>query len=91
MNLATAHFRHHLAANAGQTTVEWLLLMSVAFITSYIMITGPLARYTKIVLLTFGSNVKNVVQNGELEAGNLVPAGQPGHPSDPTRYKYLHR
>lgn len=74
----------------GQTTIEYLLLLSAAFITTYIVMTGPMADFTRQMLATIRSSLVNVVQNGELTPGQVNTPGQAGHPGDPVRAKPLH-
>ena len=75
---------------SGQTTVEYLLLLAMTFITAYLMVTGPVSRFTQLMLFTIRASLANVVQNGELNPGQVYAPGQPGHPSSPTRFKALH-
>jgi uncharacterized protein (UPF0333 family) len=74
----------------GQAVVEYLLLLSAAFITTYIVMTGPMAQFTRQMLATIRSSLVNVVQNGELSPGQVSSPGQSGHPGDPARTKALH-
>ena len=74
----------------GQTVVEYLLLLSAAFITTYLVMTGPMANFTRLMLATIRSSITNVVQNGELTPGQVSQPGQGGHPGDPARSKALH-
>lgn len=70
--------------------MEYLLLMAVAFITAYIMITGPVSSFTIGMIQTLSAAMGNIVQNGDLKTGQVVPPGQSGHPSDPSRLKRVH-
>lgn len=79
-----------LKDESGQTVVEYLLLMAAAFITSYIVMTGPMSKFTSLMLATIRSSLANVVQNGELQPGQVLQPGQGGHPGDPARSKPLH-
>ncbi len=77
----------------GQTTIEYLLLTAVAFLTSYLMITGPVGNFTRGMVDRLRGSMANIVQNGELAAAPNGQAAQPGdsnHPSDPSRAKRLH-
>ncbi len=74
----------------GQTSVEWLLLMAVAFITAYIVITGPVATFARDMVAGIKVGLLNIVQNAELTTSAPVTAGSAGHPSDPRRMKALH-
>lgn len=69
--------------------VEYLLLLAAAFISGYIIVTGPLATFTSNMLGNIRGTVQNVVRTGELDAKGATP-GQAGHPSRPERLKPLH-
>ena len=73
----------------GQTALEYLLLISAAFITAYIMITGPMATFTGQMLGEIRSSLVNIVRNGE-NSPNVVETGQNGHPGDQARFEALH-
>ena len=74
----------------GQTTIEYMMLLGAAFITSYLIVTGPMASFTRQMLGTIRSALVNVIQNGELQPGEVLQPGQGGHPGDPARAKALH-
>jgi hypothetical protein len=74
----------------GQTTIEYLLLLSMVFITSYIILAGPLTTFTNNLFANLLSVLKSVVTNGELKTGDVSINGGAGHPMDPQRYKALH-
>jgi Flp pilus assembly pilin Flp len=82
--------KKRVSDESGQTTVEYLLLLAMAFIVAYFMITGPLSQFTLLMLAQIRSAIANVVQNGELAAGQVYEAGDPGHPSASQRFKALH-
>jgi hypothetical protein len=67
-----------------------MLLLAMTFITSYLVITGPMSNFTRLMLATIRSTLVNIVQNGELTPGEVTNPGQAGHPGDPTRAKALH-
>lgn len=73
------HFRNQ----KGQTSIEWLLLTAVAFMTAYIAITGPFSRFTLGFINNIKSATRGIVQNGELR-----PDAAP--PSTPSRMKGVH-
>ncbi len=75
---------------SGQTSVEYLLLLSVAFITAYIVITGPVATFAAGMVNGIKVGLLNVVQNAELTTSAPVTAGSAGHPSDAKRMQPLH-
>lgn len=66
------------------------MLLSVAFIASYIMITGPLATFTKLTLFTIRGGIQNTVRNGEWREGEVIAPGEKGHPGDPDRLRAVH-
>ncbi len=74
----------------GQTSLEYLMLLSVAFIASYIIITGPLSTFTRLTIATIRSGIQNTVRNGEWKEGEVVGPGEKGHPGDPARLKPVH-
>jgi len=74
----------------GQTSLEYILLLTVAFITAYIVVTGPLLRPTQYVLATIRSGIQNTVRNGEWKDGEITPTGDNGHPIDARRFEGLH-
>ncbi len=80
----------HLKNERGQTSVEYLLLLTVAFITAYFVVTGPLSLPTRYILVTIRSGIANTVRNGEWKEGQIVPTGAKGHPGDPARFQALH-
>ncbi len=82
--------QRRLGNERGQTMVEYLMLLAAAFITTYIVMIGPMANFTKLMLATIRSAIVNVVQNGELQPGEVLQPGQSGHPGDPARAKPLH-
>ncbi len=86
----TASQRRNRQNQRGQTTVEYLLLLGAAFITTYLVMTGPMATFARLMISTIRSSLINVVQNGELTPGEVLQPGQNGHPGDPVRTKALH-
>lgn len=82
--------QHFIRDEEGQTVVEYLLLLAMAFITAYILMTiGPLPRFTTQMLADIRTRLGNVVRNGQMESQGTEP-GTSGHPSDPRRFKALH-
>jgi Flp pilus assembly pilin Flp len=80
-----------LSDNKGQTMVEYILLMAMVAITTYLMVKGPVARFTQLAFLgTIRGGIGNVIRNGEMKSGQIVDTGQAGHPGDPARAKALH-
>ena len=79
-----------LRDEGGQTTVEYLLLIAMSFLTAYFLVTGPVSKFTQLMLSTIRSSLANVVQNGEIASGQVFQPGQAGHPSDRKRFRPLH-
>jgi hypothetical protein len=73
----------------GQTSVEYLLLMSVAFITAYMMSVGPLAGFTKDLINDLRAGLGNLVKHAEWAPGNIDPSSDK-HPASPRRTKAVH-
>lgn len=80
----------YLKNRKGQTSLEYLMLLSVAFISAYIIITGPLATFTKLTLFRIRGGIQNTVRNGEWREGEVQAPGEKGHPGDPDRLKPVH-
>lgn len=84
------HLARKLKDQSGQVVVEWLLLMAMAFITAYLLMTaGPLPTFTTQLIGDIRSRLGNVVRNAEMEATG-GEQGSSGHPSDARRMKALH-
>lgn len=73
----------------GQTSVEYLMLLAVAFITAYIMVTGPLADFTTAMVDNIRNNIQNMVKHAEWN-GEGIEISNPLHPSNPERVRPLH-
>lgn len=69
----------------GQTSVEYLLLLALVFITAYIILTQPLATFTTQILNNIVAGMQNLIRNAELSSGSTTP-GTPGSPG----FKALH-
>ena len=67
----------------GQTTVEWLLLMAVAFLTAYFIMTGPFATFTTNLISNIKSATNSIVRNGEVRPDTAPP-------DTPARLKAVH-
>jgi len=74
----------------GQTTLEYLLLLSAAFISGYIVVTGPMNRAAEYAIVSFKSSITSIVQNGENTPGEVATPGSGNHPGNAKRYKALH-
>lgn len=76
-------------AERGQTSLEYLMLLAVAFIAAYLMVTKPVADFTKGLLTDIRNGMVNLVRNAEL--GRESPeVGSPIHPSNPERLRPVH-
>jgi hypothetical protein len=75
---------------SGQTMVEYLMLLALAAVTSYLVVTGPVQNFTRLMVATIRSTIVNVVQNAELRPGEQIEPGEGDHPSAANRGKRLH-
>ncbi len=82
--------RVRLKNTRGQTSLEYLMLMTVAFVATYVIVTGPLATQARYILVTIRSGIQNTVRNGEWKEGDVVGPGEAGHPGDPDRLRPVH-
>lgn len=73
----------------GQTFLEYLLLMAAAFLTSYLVITGPLSTFTRTLLTDIRNGLSNVVEHAEWTSESIEP-GKGKHPGNPERLKAVH-
>lgn len=83
------HLRKNHWRERGQTSVEYLLLLAMTFITAYIVVRGPVSFFTAGIFrnLTFG--LQNMVTNAEWSP-NATTFNQTGDPSSQARLKALH-
>ncbi|MCB0406421.1 MAG: hypothetical protein KDD51_16685 [Bdellovibrionales bacterium] len=75
--------------NRGQTAVEYLLLLAVAFITTFIMMSGPIGNYVGNFITAMQTNMQNFIKNSEW-GPDEVDLNDPEHPSSPQRLRPLH-
>lgn len=80
---------YNLKNNKGQTSLEYLLLLVAAFITAYILVSGPFGNLTVGMFRTIISGLQNMVTNAEFN-GEHPSFDQAGHPSSEKRLKPLH-
>jgi|GEM_PF-1153687 len=80
---------NRLQNRRGQTSVEYLLLMAVVFITGYLMMTGPVATFTAGMIQNIRAVTGNIIRNAELD-GESLTQGANNHPSDSRRLRALH-
>lgn len=66
----------------GQTLVEYILLLAFASVTSYIVITIPLANFTRGMLEDLRQVMGSVILKGDMHSNQGT--------FDPSRYKALH-
>lgn len=78
-----------LKNNRGQTSLEYLLLLGATFVAAYIMVQGPVARFTTELFSNITSGIQNLITNAEWTSETLE-YGQTGHPSHKDRLKPLH-
>lgn len=81
--------RNKISSRRGQTSVEYLMLLAVAFITAFIMITGPLADFTTAMIDNIRNNIQNLVKHAEWN-GDTIELTNPLHPANPERVRPLH-
>jgi hypothetical protein len=78
-----------LGNRRGQTSVEYLMLMAMAFITAYIIVTGPLATFTKGLFANLQEGIQNVITNAEWSPQEM-PVGSKAHPTSKEHFKPMH-
>ncbi len=88
-DLNTSLLVSKLGSERGQTSLEYLMLLAMTFIVAYIMVRGPVARFTQGIFETLFTGIQNVVENAEWSA-DKPQFNQSGHPSDQRRLKPLH-
>lgn len=76
-------------AQTGQTSLEYLMLLAVAFIAAYLMVTKPVADFTAGLLRDIRNGMVNLVRNAELRRES-PEVGSPIHPSNPERLRPVH-
>ncbi len=76
-------------ARAGQTTVEYLLLMAVAASVAYLVLTGPFATFTQLVITSISGALGNAVQYAEVTT-QTVSTTATQYPGNPARFRPLH-
>ena len=76
--------------NKGQTSLEYLMLLSAAFISGYVVITGPIAKFTGDMLLDIRGGLQNVVHSGQWKKGTEIAPGDREAPGQEKRGKPLH-
>lgn len=78
-----------LKSRKGQTSLEYLLLLSATFIAAYIMARGPVGKFTKEMFANIFSGIQNLITYAEWSGEEITP-GKGNHPMDPARTKPLH-
>lgn len=73
----------------GQTSVEYLMLMAMAFITAYIMVRGPVGLFTKVLFQNLQEGMQNVITHAEWSADD-IQVGNKSHPSNKEHFKAIH-
>jgi len=80
----TASFRER-----GQTTIEYLMLLALVFMTAYLTMVGPFGDIAGWMLGDISNSIGNVIQNAEWST-ERIEVGTPRHPSNPNRLRPLH-
>lgn len=83
-------FNRRRRASAGQTTIEYLMLLAMAAGTAFLVINGPVKTFSSLIVVTFRSTLANVVQNGAMLPGDTAEIGDSRHPSARDHGKRLH-
>lgn len=78
-----------LRSEKGQTTFEYLLLLSMTFLVAYILISDPIARYTRDLITDIRTGLNNLVLNAEWTK-DKIEVQNPKHPGNPQRLKPVH-
>lgn len=73
----------------GQTMVEYLLLLGTAFITAYLVVTGPLADFSVNMLIHIQGSLGNTTNYGEWQV-DPIKEGSSKHPASAERLNPLH-
>ena len=80
-----------LTNNSGQTSLEYLLLLSAAFVSAYLIVTQPLGSFTIRILSDIRGGIQSTVKDGEWKRGGGAESGvSSDHPNDPSRKRALH-
>ena len=78
-----------LKTSRGQTSLEYLMLLVLVFVTSYFMVTGPMADFTQRTILDIRSGIQSTVRNAQWKSAEQEP-GTPSHPSNRNRFRPIH-
>ena len=80
------------AGERGQTSIEYILLLLLTFMTGYLLITGPIATFTNLTIVTIRAALGNVILAGELTpaSGQLIQPNDPLNPANPARLQPVH-
>jgi len=70
--------------------VEYLMVLALAAGSAYLVVTGPVQAFTRLMVATIRSTIVNVVQNAELRPGEQAETGSGDHPGAANRGKRLH-
>lgn len=89
MDLVRKGLLHFARKDTGQTSVEYLLLMATAFLVSYLIITGPMANFTKQMLTDIREGIGNAVTHAEWTKDRFE-RGKDKHPGNPKRVRPIH-
>lgn len=78
-----------MSGQGGQTSLEYLLLLSVSTLVAYLVIKGPASKFTAGIIEEILTGIQNVVAHAEWTPGTLeYRKGK--HPTNPGRLKPVH-
>lgn len=73
----------------GQTSLEYLLLLAATFIAAYLMVRGPIGKFTNQMFANIFSGLQNLITYAEWSSEEMeAPTGS--NPASPDRLKPLH-
>ncbi|MBI4404917.1 MAG: hypothetical protein HY537_12185 [Deltaproteobacteria bacterium] len=81
--------RTHMGNRSGQASFEYLLLLVLVFMTSYIMLSGPFSNFTQHILGNVENGIGMLVKHAEW-TGNRIELRSARHPANPQRLRPMH-
>jgi len=66
-----------------------MLLLGATFIAAYLMVQGPIGKFTNQMFANIFSGIQNLITYAEW-SGEEMTEGKPSHPMNPDRLKPLH-
>lgn len=82
--------RRQLRNKRGQTSLEYLLLLAATFITAYIMVRGPIGKFTNQMFANIFSGLQNLITYAEWSSEDMEDVTKGSNPASPDRLKPLH-